>query len=51
MEPMLFKPKGMHYKTFRRLLDEYEAADWIHLQPLIKFLRWGCKVGHPLVIL
>jgi hypothetical protein len=35
MEPMLFKPKGMHYKTFRRLLDEYEAADWIHLQPLI----------------
>lgn len=49
MEPILFKPKGMHYTTFRRLLDEYEAADEIHSQPLINaFIRWSHRVGRPL---
>jgi hypothetical protein len=51
MDPILFKPKGMHYTTFRRLLDKYEAAEEIHSQPLINaFIRWGRKAGHPLCI-
>jgi hypothetical protein len=49
MEPILFKPKGMHYKTFRRLLDEYEVADGIHSQPLFNaFMRLCRKSGQPL---
>jgi hypothetical protein len=49
MEPMIFKPKGMHYTTFRRLLDEYEVAYEVYSQPLINsFLRWERRLGHPL---
>lgn len=44
MEPILFKPKGMHYKTFRRLLDEHAEAEKIHMQPLINgYLRMTRK--------
>jgi hypothetical protein len=49
MEPMLFKPQGMHYTTFWRLLDRYEGAEAIHWQPLINtFLRWERKLGFTL---
>ena len=49
MEPMLFKPKGMHYTTFRRLLDEYEGAYEAYHQPLVNsFLRWQRRLGHSL---
>jgi hypothetical protein len=49
MGPILFKPKGMHYTTFRRLLNEYEVADEIHSQPLFNALiRWSRRVGRPL---
>jgi len=45
-EHMLFKPKGMHYTTFRRLLDEYEMAEEIYSQPLINaYLRMVYKMG------
>lgn len=40
-EPILFKPKGMHYTTFRRLLNGYGAANEIYSQSLINaFIRW-----------
>jgi len=46
MEPILFKPKGMHYRTFRRLLDEYEVAEEIYWQPLVNaYLRMVQKMG------
>ena len=47
MEPISFKPKGMHYKTFRRLLDEYEVAEEIYARPLVNaFLKLDKKVRH-----
>jgi hypothetical protein len=46
---MIFKPKGMHYTTFRRLLDEYNVAEEIHLQPLINaLLRMQRQLGQRL---
>jgi hypothetical protein len=49
MKPMIFKPKGMHYTTFRRLLDEYNVAEEIHLQPLINaLLRMQRQLGQRL---
>ena len=38
-EPFPTKPKGMHWRTYRRLVDQYEEADGRAIPPfLLKLL-------------
>jgi hypothetical protein len=38
-EPFLERPKGMHFKTYMRLIMEYEKADEEYTRAMIEHLE------------